>query len=158
MSPSHHLSLLGKERSHACSMPFRFAYVCDLLQRLDDNQRARSGQRSSSRIIDHWFHSHRGFLVRDGFNASPLLSTLLPEKRTDRVYSIQSRSLSRVIGRCLGLGLSRKKELERWQEPGSGVDLGDCVERILTSTASNTGLGGRLFATCTNTLEAKCVR
>ncbi|OIW29929.1 hypothetical protein CONLIGDRAFT_596882 [Coniochaeta ligniaria NRRL 30616] len=115
-------------------MPFRFAYVCDLLQRLDDNQRARAGQKSSSNIIDQWFLSHRGLLVRTDFNASPLLSTLLPEKRSDRVYSIQSKSLSRVVGRCLGLGLSRKKELERWQEPGSGVDLGDCVERILTTT------------------------
>src|SRR3954470_2840247 len=103
-------------------MPFRYAYVCDLLQRLDDNQRARAGQRSGSSIIDHWFRSHRGLLVRGDFNASPLLSTLLPEKRTDRVYSIQSRKLERVIGRCLGVGLSRRPELERWQEAGSGVD------------------------------------
>jgi DNA ligase-4 len=75
-------------------------------------------------------------LVRDDFNASPLLSTLLPEKRSDRVYSIQSKSLSGLIGRSLGLGLSRRRELERWQEPGSGVDLGDCTERILTITVS----------------------
>ncbi|KAH8908711.1 hypothetical protein BR93DRAFT_950440 [Coniochaeta sp. PMI_546] len=115
-------------------MPFRFAYVCDLLQRLDDNQRTRAGQVINSNIIDQWFSSHRGLLVRADFNASPLLSTLLPEKRSDRIYSIQSRSHSRVVGRCLGLGLSRRKELERWQEPGSGMDLGDCVERILTTT------------------------
>jgi DNA ligase-4 len=75
-------------------------------------------------------------LVRGDFNASPLLSTLLPEKRTDRVYSIQSPRLCRIIGRSLGVGCSRKKELEKWQEPGSGVDLGDCVERILRSTVS----------------------
>jgi len=115
-------------------MPFRFAYVCDLLQRLDDNQRARAGQRINSNIIAQWFLSHRGLLVRDDFNASALLSTLLPEKRSDRVYSLQSRSLTRLIGRALSLGLSRRKELERWQEPGSGVDLGDCVERVLTDT------------------------
>ena len=117
-------------------MPFRYAYVCDLLQRLDDNQRAHAGQRSNSTIIDQWFHSHRGLFVRGDFNASPLLSTLLPEKRSDRVYAIQSRKLERIIGRCLGVGLSRRPELERWQEPGSGVDLGDCVERILTTTVS----------------------
>lgn len=115
-------------------MPFRFAYVCDLLQRLDDNQRARAGQRVNSNIIEQWFLSHRGLLVRDDFNASPLLSTLLPEKRSDRVYSLQSRTLTALIGRSLGVTLSRKKELERWQEPGSGVDLADCVEGILTTT------------------------
>jgi DNA ligase-4 len=138
-------------------MPFRFAYVCDLLQQLDDNQRARAGQRSSSNIIDHWFLSHRGLLVRDDFNASPLLSTLLPEKRTDRVYSIQSRGLQRVIGRCLGLGLSRRKELERWQEPGSGVDLGDCVEQILTSTVSHVGQGATHSLLCTDISVAQCL-
>lgn len=115
-------------------MPFRFAYVGDLLQRLDDNQRARAGQKTGSSIIEQWFLSHRGLLARDDFNAAALLSTLLPEKRSDRVYLIQSRGLQRVIGRCLGLGLGRKKDLERWQEPGSGVDLADCVERILATT------------------------
>ncbi|KAB5563326.1 hypothetical protein GE09DRAFT_1285251 [Coniochaeta sp. 2T2.1] len=115
-------------------MPFRFAYVCDLLQKLDDNQRARAGQKSNSSIIDHWFHSHRGLLRRNDFNASPLLSTLLPEKRSDRVYSIQSTKLSRTVGRCLCIGTGRRKELWRWQEPGSGVDLGDCIEGILNVT------------------------
>lgn len=127
-------------------MPFLFAYVCDLLQRLDDNQRARASQKNNSNIIDQWFLSHRGLLLRADFNAAPLLSTLLPEKRTDRVYSIQSRSLSRVIGRCLGIGLSRIKELERWRVPGSGVDLGDCVERILTATVSMLQLDLALLA------------
>lgn len=130
-------------------MTFRFAYVCDLLQRLDDNQRARAGQKASSNIIDQWFRSHRGLLVRDEFNASALLSTLLPEKRSDRVYSIQSRGLQRDVGRCLGVGLSRKKELERWQEPGSGVDLGDCVERVLTSTVgASFGVGLSCCSLC----------
>jgi DNA ligase-4 len=117
-------------------MPFRFVYVCDLLQELDDNQRARAGQKINSNIIDQWFLSHRGLLVRDDFNASALLSALLPEKRTDRVYSLQSRSLARIIARTLGLGRSRIKELERWEQAGAGVDLGDCVERILTTTVS----------------------
>jgi DNA ligase-4 len=120
-------------------MPFRFAYVGDLLQRLDDNQQSRTGQTINSNIIEKWFSEHRACFARDGFNAAPLLSTLLPEKRTDRVYLIQSTTLARLISRALGLGISRVQELGQWEKPGAGVDLGDCVERILVKTVSTSG-------------------
>lgn len=55
---------------------------------------------------------------------------MFPEKRTDRVYWLQAMQLSRVIGRCLGLGSSRLSELNRWQTP-CGFDLGGCVEIVM---------------------------
>lgn len=55
---------------------------------------------------------------------------MFPEKRRDRVYFLQAIKLSRVIGRCLGLGLSRLSELNQWQHPGS-PDLGGCVENVM---------------------------
>ncbi|KAK0651709.1 hypothetical protein B0T16DRAFT_404496 [Cercophora newfieldiana] len=115
-------------------MVFRFSYVCDLLQRLEDNQRARSGVRPNAEIIRDWFKTHHGLISREDQDATPLLSTLLPEKRSDRVYFIKERWLQTIIGRGLGLGRSRILQLGRWQEPGSGVDLAECVESILRET------------------------
>jgi DNA ligase 4 len=117
-------------------MPFRFFYVCDLLQRLEDNLRARSGVRTNADIIREWFRTHHGLIAREDQDATPLLSTLLPEKRSDRVYFIKERRLQTIIGRGLGLGRSRIQQLGRWQESGSGVDLAACVESILKETVS----------------------
>lgn len=118
-------------------MPFPFVYVCDLLQRLDDNRSARSGQRNNTSIVEGWFEEHRSLLIQDDYNVGPLLSTLLPEKRSDRVYNIQAKTLHRMFGRAMLLGRSRLQELATWERPGSGVDLADCVERILKSTVNS---------------------
>ncbi len=115
-------------------MPFHFSYVCDLLQRLEDNQFARSGLRSNASIIQEWFRGHQDRLRRDDHSSAPLLSALLPEKRTDRVYSIREKKLQIIIGRALGLGRSRIAELGRWNNPEARVDLADCVESILKQT------------------------
>ncbi|RYP71880.1 hypothetical protein DL769_004593 [Monosporascus sp. CRB-8-3] len=81
-----------------------------------------------------WFKEHRSRLASVDNDASAVLSTLLPERRTDRVYCIQATRLHSIIGHALGLGYSRVLELRRHETPGSGVDLGDCVEGILKST------------------------
>ncbi|EAQ90537.1 hypothetical protein CHGG_02472 [Chaetomium globosum CBS 148.51] len=103
-------------------MPFSFSYVCDLLQRLEDNRLARSGLRSNTVIIQEWFRGHHGFLHRDDHKSAPLLSALLPEKRTDRVYFIREKKLQAIIGRALGLGRSRIAELGRWTNPEAAID------------------------------------
>jgi hypothetical protein len=126
--------------THKCgpqTMPFLFSYVCDLLQRLDDNRLARSGLRSNAAIIQEWFRGHQGLLHRDDYNSAPLLSALLPEKRTDRVYFIREKKLQIIIGRALGLGRSRIAELGRWNNPEARADLADCVESILNQTVTN---------------------
>jgi DNA ligase-4 len=118
-------------------MPFLFSYVCDLLQRLEDNRRARSGLRSNATIIQEWFRAHHGLLHRDDHNSAALLSALLPEKRTDRVYFIREKKLQIVVGRALGLGRSRIAELGRWSIPEARADLADCVESILKQTVGH---------------------
>jgi DNA ligase 4 len=123
-------------------MPFLFSHVCDLLQRLEDNQagahsRSRSGPlRTSADIIREWFAAHRAQINRDDHNATALLSTLLPEKRSDRVYCLRERRLCAAIGRGLVLGRTRIHQLGRWDWPGSDVDLAECVESILKGTVS----------------------
>ena len=59
-----------------------------------------------------------------------LLSSLLPERRTDRVYGIQTATLTRLICRSLALPASRAKDLQAYKTPGHG-DLADCIERVL---------------------------
>lgn len=68
-------------------------------------------------------------MIRHEADGLVLLSTLLPERRTDKVYELKNRSLEKVISRALSLSTSRRIDLMRWREPGAG-DLGDCLERV----------------------------
>lgn len=118
-------------------MPFPFEYICDLLQQLDDEVRSAKKQKTPAKtIIKRWFCDHRIRLDAPTVDACAVLSTLLPERRTDRVYGIQARKLQSIIGSALTLGASRVKELRRWSTPGLGIDLADCVQAILTRTVS----------------------
>lgn len=117
-------------------MPFLFSYVCDLLQRLDENRCARAGLRSNASIVQEWFRAHQAQFYRDDHDSAALLSALLPEKRTDRVYCIREKRLQIVIGRALGLGRSRIAQLARWSNPEARIDLAESVESILKETVS----------------------
>lgn len=118
-------------------MPFPFRFICDLLQQLDDELRSAKKQKTSSRdIIEAWFRVHRERLDAPTVDASAVLSTLLPERRTDRVYGIQALKLEGIIGNALCLGSTRLKQLRRYKIAGEGLDLADCVENILTGTVS----------------------
>lgn len=117
-------------------MPLLFAHLCDLLSALEDLLKrdplllpARLRQRSND-TVKSWFRSHRVSINSPDVDAVALLSALFPAKRTDRVYGIQSPSLTRSLRRWLLLGSGRWPQLDQWQQPGRG-DLGDCVERVL---------------------------
>lgn len=115
-------------------MGFLFSHVCDLLQRLEDNLSARSGVRTYAEILREWFATHRGQFLAPSHDAAAFLSTLLPEKRTDRVFLMKEKRLQTVIGRGLGLGRSRIFQLGRWTDPSSGLTLAECVELVLQET------------------------
>ncbi|KAF5630910.1 DNA ligase 4 [Fusarium sp. NRRL 52700] len=114
-------------------MPLPFSLVCELLEQ---SFLLSLDKKSCSDTVTKWFTRHRNFVDAHDTDLPALLSTLLPEKRTDRVYCIQSARLERMIGRAYLLGSSRIKELAQYRQPGSGVDLADCVFRILTATPS----------------------
>ncbi|XXG99763.1 exosome 3'-_5 exonuclease subunit ski4 (Csl4) [Hypoxylon texense] len=121
-------------------MPFLYRYICDLLQRLEDESRkAEHKQTPSKAIVEAWFREHRSRLDAPDNDASAILSTLLPERRTDRVYNIQVARLESIIGKALFLGSSRVQELRRYQTPALGIDLADCIERILERTPNALG-------------------
>ncbi|KAI2781534.1 hypothetical protein F4815DRAFT_466571 [Daldinia loculata] len=120
-------------------MPFPYKYICDLLQQLDNESRKDEHKQTPARsIIETWFREHRSSLDASENDPSAILSTLLPERRTDRVYLIQAARLESIFGKALLLGASRLQELRRYRTPGLGVDLADCVEGILKRTPNDT--------------------
>ncbi|GAW18903.1 hypothetical protein ANO14919_083860 [Xylariales sp. No.14919] len=119
-------------------MPFPYRYICDLLQQLDDDGRKPPEKRTSSdTIVKSWFQQHRCLIDAPGNDVCAILSTLLPERRTDRVYNIQAPKLQSIFGKALMLGASRVLELRRWTEAGSGIDLADCIESALRRTPNS---------------------
>ncbi|KAM3510974.1 hypothetical protein MY11210_005373 [Beauveria gryllotalpidicola] len=120
-------------------MPFPFSAVCNLLEqsyRLCQSRKSNNNNNAAAAaaVVHAWFRRHRAAVDAHDADMAALLSTLLPEKRTDRVYCIQAPTLERVIGRALMLGSSRMLELATYKRPGAGVDLAECVERILSVT------------------------
>lgn len=116
-------------------MGFKFSWLCTLLSSLDDNRVVKASTASKNtdpdnRVVARWFAQHDKRLRHKTTNPLAVLSCLLPERRTDRVYWLQERSLARVIGRSLLLGSSRREELDCWRARG-GVDLGQCVENVM---------------------------
>ncbi|KAI9149316.1 DNA ligase 4 [Paramyrothecium foliicola] len=91
--------------------------------------------------VTAWFARHRDRINAHDTNIAAILSTLLPEKRTDRVYCIRAATLEKIIGRSLMLGASRISELALYRKPGHGADLADCVERILSVTPNPASSG-----------------
>ncbi|MCJ1395352.1 hypothetical protein MMC18_008236 [Xylographa bjoerkii] len=109
-------------------MPILFSRLCDLLSELEKlhiRKRPLSPkalEEKCKRHITKWFEDHRTLIDADGTNGVALLSSLLPARRSDRVYGLQAPSLT--------------KELERWKEPNGG-DLGICIEKILKDTPNS---------------------
>ena len=119
-------------------MPFHFSEVCTLLSSLEDLAlhdppilSADDKAAHEKRVVERWFKQHRSTLNGlDVDNTIALLSILLPERRTDRVYGIQPPSLCRILGRSLGLSTVSINDLQAHKEPGRG-DLALCLERVL---------------------------
>lgn len=115
-------------------MPFLFVSVCELLQSLENDLKRKRNKRGEQAIVEDWFARYRQELDDDGTDKCALLSTLLPERRTDRVFGIKEKTLQPKIARACGLGHTRVKDLSRWTIPRSGLDLAECVEEIFQQT------------------------
>lgn len=111
-----------------------FSDVCKLLDVLYD-QALEGKSKESQSTIWRWFSHHRHLLdPLDAPAGAALLSTLLPAKRTDRVYHLQDSRLEKIFERAQRLGDSRLRDLRRYKVPGSGLDLADCIYAILSAT------------------------
>ncbi|TKA59780.1 hypothetical protein B0A55_11689, partial [Friedmanniomyces simplex] len=120
-------------------MPFPFSTFTSLLESLEKVEHRDPPLLPAPKAdalkaeTERWFRSHRhainGLDVRA---ATALLSSMLPERRTDRVYGMQATSLCRILCRTLGLSASRAGDLQAYKQPNRG-DLGKCLERVLKS-------------------------
>ncbi|KEQ61255.1 DNA ligase/mRNA capping enzyme, partial [Aureobasidium melanogenum CBS 110374] len=118
-------------------MSFKFAYFCDYLERCEEitchdpplppsELRPRLYRQHAT-----WFSTHHKVIdALDELGTATLLSSFLPHRRKDRIYGLQSTSLLKLLGRCLGLSASARQELASFQNPNNG-DLGDCLQRLL---------------------------
>ncbi|KAJ2903971.1 DNA ligase 4 [Zalerion maritima] len=117
-------------------MPFPFGLVCNLLQDLEGAHNAGHAK-ESAKIIWDWFACC--LLKIERGTMSCLLSTLLPAKRTDRVFNIQEPRLATIVANAMHLSEARKQELRwRYHTPGSTMDLAESVEHALLETPNPT--------------------
>jgi DNA ligase 4 len=120
-------------------MLFPFTHLCDLLENLEKHSThdppfpPKTLSQLYRTEIEQWFDVHRTHADESGL---VLLTALFPERRTDRVYGIREKSLTKILGRVLHLGVSRIKELGKWTVLGYG-DLGACVERVQRQAVRN---------------------
>jgi DNA ligase-4 len=116
-------------------MPFSFGEICKLLSDLEslkqhDPPLLPDALKIKTRSkVEYWFKCNRVLIHAPGTDGVAFLSTLFPEKRTDRVYGLKEGRLCKFIGRCLHANLTNRKILEDWRTLGRG-DLGDRVEAI----------------------------
>ncbi len=117
-------------------MPILFVQLCSLLSDLENLARRdppllpAHRQHQYQELIKQWFTVHQVSINSSDIDLVALLSALLPERRTDRVYGIKLPRLTKLLKRCLGLGTDRLGMLDQWQKPGRG-SLCECVERAL---------------------------
>jgi DNA ligase N terminus len=118
-------------------MPFPSSSLCDLLNKLEKN-RSKSSRTDKIQDLDErtavaWFIKHNESIPRRGPEAVAFLSCLFPERRPDRVFSLQVRRLETIIQRAQRLGSSRMGDLQHWRT-SEGVDFASCVERVMAAT------------------------
>jgi DNA ligase 4 len=116
-------------------MPFKFRYLCDLLQSLDDNRIKKTASGAQAKysdvpIIIHWFNQHDHNIPRHGTAAVAFLSCLFPERRADRVYNIQEKRLEKIVGRSLLLSSTRLTHLSSWRKQ-DGPEFAQTVQNIM---------------------------
>ncbi|OJD16010.1 hypothetical protein AJ78_03802 [Emergomyces pasteurianus Ep9510] len=122
-------------------MGFKFSYVCDLFTSLETNltlkvPTASRHRNSDVATIANWFNQHGKQIHSGETDRLALLSCLFPERRPERVFGLKEPSLVKVIGRCLLLGTSRRRDLDSYRICGNG-DLGQCVEIVMGQAENN---------------------
>jgi hypothetical protein len=118
-------------------MPFPFVYVCDLLEDLaclvarDLPLLPKDLDHKTTETTIRWFKLHRSRLDAAATDDDAVLLTLTPDRRSDRIYGLDSLGLEQVVARVLNLPKRHHQDLQRWRcEPAKG-DLAACVERVM---------------------------
>ena len=122
-------------------MPFRFAYVCDLLEKLHRIHARhppylpRDLRAFSTKIVTLWFKKHE-YRIKNEADCLLLLSIILAESQHDRDYGLCAKTLAMVIGRAFALPTAQFQRLVSEVLDGNTVglayrvDLGYRVEQV----------------------------
>jgi hypothetical protein len=126
-------------------MPFPFVYLCDLLNDLERPHVSRYpmlpkdlADYTKDKVI-RWLRLHRDRLNAFSTDSEAVMSMLQPEKQVDRVYSLDSHSLERVIARALALPRQHYLDLQQWKIESARGDLGACVKRVIENLDNVSG-------------------
>ncbi|KAF2754686.1 hypothetical protein EJ05DRAFT_130111 [Pseudovirgaria hyperparasitica] len=124
----------------------KFSIITELLESLERFEThpkpvSKSEKERSKRVaFESWFRKYQTELSPHEIDLGAILSTLLPHKRSDRVYAIQQETLVRLVPRIFGFGVANTRSLQSFREPGKG-DLGNSVQRVLAQFDSSSRPG-----------------
>ena len=127
--------------SVAASTGFKFAWLVELLETLNKARVAKAlpASRKSNpdyQIVKQWFSKYDSKISRQGEAGYSFLACMFPERLPQRSYAIKEIRLATVFGRALGLGASRARRLNAWNETGDR-DFASCVEEIMAECESD---------------------
>jgi hypothetical protein len=118
-------------------MPFKFAYLCDLLQTLEYPY-ARDTVIIESRVkeytqkeIVNWLQRYRKSLDEFATDDAAVMMMLRPEEWKDRDFGLDTDGLEHLLARALALTRAQCAELQKWRTESYNGDLGVCVERVM---------------------------
>ncbi|KAJ4988621.1 ATP dependent DNA ligase domain-containing protein [Stagonosporopsis vannaccii] len=117
-------------------MTITFNALCSLLQSIENitahppRLPPTKEKESVRQVISNWFSNHRRALDSPDTSGSAILSALLPHRRKDRVYGLQTPLLARKLARLLNFNHGQKTLLNGWKNEKYG-DFGVCIERAM---------------------------
>lgn len=123
-------------------MPFRFVYICDLLDTLHRIATTTTGptiiaavrEKKTNDAIVQWFRQHRQRIDANGTDAEAVTRALWFERETGRVYDLDAKLLEQIIARALALPTEKWIELQAWELRHAAGDLAAVLERVMDSS------------------------
>lgn len=118
-------------------MPFKFSYLCDLLQKLESpylrGTLVLEGpvREFTQKETISWFQTYKNKLNEFAVGSTAVATMLRPKAWTDRDFGLDADGLEHVLARVLEVTVVQHAELGRWKCEGWKGDLGVCVERVM---------------------------
>jgi hypothetical protein len=118
-------------------MPFKFVWLCDLLQKLESPYLRGTlvlpgpVKEFTQKEIIRWFQSHRKKLNEFEVGSRAVAMMLRPEAWTDRDFGLDADGLEHLLARVLSVTKLQLAELSKWRTETWNCDLAVCVERVM---------------------------
>ena len=117
--------------------PLQFSRICDLLdvlEKLYNRYHApgtklllRNFRQERRETLRRWVDQHRP-LLNDAATVCAVLSLLLPQVRTDRVYYLsEKKTMVTAARKAMGMGKRGEERMMQWRE--NEGELGLCLEK-----------------------------